>query len=188
MNLSLSVVLQRVHAAESLSPAALDTIKVLALGAQAHRPRQYPAADAAGTPDVCAWPDGLPPVHVYLGDERAAHAGTASEEGKTAVDMGCVNPAGLQPVFAGHQPWWAQNILFVFMFVFVFAGVTQLLALQYRYGMKGLASGILFFPLVAISFSARYCPPGTARFMPRHFFYIAYAGHLLILLILMYIW
>jgi hypothetical protein len=31
-------------------------------------------------------------------------------------------------VFAGHQPWWALNILFVF------AGVTQLLALKYRFG------------------------------------------------------
>ena len=66
-------------------------------GRHAHRPRQYPAADSAGTPDVCAWPDGLPPVHAYLGDERAAHAGTASEEGKPAVDVGDVHPAGLQP-------------------------------------------------------------------------------------------
>lgn len=68
-------------------------------GCHAHRPRQYPAADDTGTPDVCAWPDGLPPVHAYLGDERAVHTRTASEEGKPAVDMGSVHPAGLQPGF-----------------------------------------------------------------------------------------
>lgn len=164
-----------------------------------------------------------------------------------------------QPVFslafAHHQPWWALNILFVF------AGVTQLLALQYRYGKKGLMAGILLlavlvwplapasyglagvalaagmviatggqkpgvqltgiivsglslcclngvshllslpadtllfatlptlvFPLMALSLSIQLCPEGCPRFMPRHFFYIAYAGHLLVLLILMQFW
>lgn len=68
-------------------------------GAHRHvsRPHQYPAADAARTADVCAWPDGLPPVYAYLGDERAAHAGTSSDEGKPAVDMGSHHPAGVQP-------------------------------------------------------------------------------------------
>ncbi|HEM7419280.1 TPA: conjugal transfer protein TraX [Citrobacter youngae] len=164
-----------------------------------------------------------------------------------------------QPVFslafAYHHPWWALNILFVF------AGVTQLLALQYRFGKKGLMAGVLLlvvlvwplspasyglagmvlatgmviatggqtsavqrtgvivsglslcclngvshvlslpadtllfailptlvFPIMAIYLSIQLCPEGCPRFMPRHFFYIAYAGHLLVLLILMQLW
>ena len=155
-----------------------------------------------------------------------------------------------QPVFslafAHHHPWWALNILFVF------AGVTQLLALQYRFGKKGLMAGVLLlvvlvwplspasyglagmvlatgmviatggqtsavqrtgvivsglslcclngvshlfatlptlvFPIMAIYLSIQLCPEGCPRFMPRHFFYIAYAGHLLVLLILMQLW
>ena len=164
-----------------------------------------------------------------------------------------------QPVFslafAHHHPWWALNILFVF------AGGTQLLALQYRFGKKGLMAGVLLlvvlvwplspasyglagmvlatgmviapggqpaavqrtgvivsglalcclngvshllslpadtllfatlptlvFPIMAIYLSIQLCPEGCPRFMPRHFFYIAYAGHLLVLLILMQLW
>jgi hypothetical protein len=45
-------------------------------------------------------------------------------------------------VFAGHQPWWALNILFVF------AGVTQLLALQYRFGRKGSLAGALLLAIM----------------------------------------
>ena len=51
-----------------------------------------------------------------------------------------------QPVlslaFSHHQPWWALNILFVF------AGVTQLLALQYRHGRKGMLAGYLLLALM----------------------------------------
>lgn len=51
-----------------------------------------------------------------------------------------------QPVFSlafqNQQPWWALNILFVF------AGVTQLLALQYRHGRKGMLAGYLLLALM----------------------------------------
>ncbi|EPY9616915.1 conjugal transfer protein TraX, partial [Enterobacter cloacae subsp. cloacae] len=154
-----------------------------------------------------------------------------------------------QPVFSlafqNQQPWWALNILFVF------AGVTQLLALQYRHGRKGMLAGYLLlalmiwplqpasyglagitlaismatvsgsdtpgvqrlaaitavlsliclnglshlldmpaetlllatlptlaFPLAVVSFCRQICPEGRRRFMPRNFFYYAYAGHL----------
>ncbi|UOY68652.1 TraX family protein [Enterobacter kobei] len=164
-----------------------------------------------------------------------------------------------QPVFSlaflDHQPWWAMNILFVF------AGVTQLLALRYRYGQKGnLVGGLLLalmifplqpasyglagvilavslatvtgssapemkrraafvavlsllclngithllsmpaetlllatlptlvFPLIAMFLCTDLCPAGRQRFMPRHFFYMAYTGHLLVLLILEKLW
>ncbi|HDR2863873.1 TPA: conjugal transfer protein TraX [Enterobacter asburiae] len=254
MNLSLPVVLQRVHAAESLSPAALDMIKVLALCAMLidhvntllltpPEPLMYALGRMAFPLFTLIWA-----MNVQRTPERLQKR--ANRLWLWAVFT--------QPVFslafAGHQPWWALNILFVF------AGVTQLLALQYRYGMKGLAAGVLLlggmvwplqpasyglaglllagglvmvtgktpgvqrtgivlsvlslcclngvshllslpadtllfatlptllFPLVAVSLSTRFSPPGTARFMPRHFFYIAYAGHLLILLVLMHVW
>lgn len=147
--------------------------------------------------------------------------------------------------FWHHQPWWALNILFVF------AGVTQLIALQYQHGLKGMFVGYLLlaimiwplqpasyglagitlaismatvsgnekpevqrlaaitavlsliclnglshlldmpaetlllatlptlaFPLAVVSFRRKICPEGRKRFMPRNFFYYAYAGHL----------
>lgn len=151
-----------------------------------------------------------------------------------------------QPVFAyafaGHYPWYALNILFVF------AGVTQMLALSHRYGPAGLCAGmipllLLVWPLTPASYGvtglilvtalaltqlelpaalrilaiiastgALLCLNGVnhlhtqpaaallfailptvilplmavytvrtlngSRFMPRHFFYYAYAGHL----------
>lgn len=46
----------------------------------------------------------------------------------------------------------------------------------------------LVFPLMALSLSIHLCPEGCPRFMPRHFFYIAYIGHLLVLLLLMHLW
>lgn len=51
-----------------------------------------------------------------------------------------------QPVFSlafrHHEPWYALNILFLF------AGVTQMLALKYRYGEKGVISGVLLLALM----------------------------------------
>ncbi|MCK6880091.1 conjugal transfer protein TraX [Enterobacter bugandensis] len=60
-----------------------------------------------------------------------------------------------QPVFSlaflHHQPRWAMNILFVF------ASVTQLLALQYRFSKKGCLAGglliaVMIFPLQPASY------------------------------------
>ena len=36
----------------------------------------------------------------------------------------------------------------------------------------------LAFPLAVVSFRRKICPEGRKRFMPRNFFYYAYAGHL----------
>lgn len=44
--------------------------------------------------------------------------------------------------FQHQMPWYALNILFVF------AGVTQLLALHHRFGRKGLLAGILLLALL----------------------------------------
>lgn len=88
---------------------------------------------------LAGWPS---PVHAYMGDERTAHPGTTAEESQSVVDLGNHYAAGIQPAFLHHQPWWALNILFVF------AGVTQLLALQYRHGRKGMLAGYLILALM----------------------------------------
>jgi hypothetical protein len=177
-----------------------------------------------------------------MGDERTAYPGTTAEESQSSVDLGSHHAAGVQPGLLASPAWWALNILFVF------AGVTQLIALQYRHGLKGMLvdiapgphdlaiaaasyagrnnaghqygngfwqrkpgvqrlaaitavlsliclnglshpgyarrniitghaaySGI---PLAVVSFCRQICPEGRRRFMPRNFFYYAYAGHL----------
>jgi len=42
----------------------------------------------------------------------------------------------------------------------------------------------LILPLAAISMSNWLFPAGDRRFMPRHFFYMAYAGHLFIIAVI----
>ena len=44
----------------------------------------------------------------------------------------------------------------------------------------------LVFPLVVVSFCREICPEGRQRFMPRNFFYYAYAGHLGIIGLIQY--
>lgn len=62
-----------------------------------YRPHQYGVSVASLAGDVCAWQDGLPPVHAYMGDERTAHTGTTSEESQSSVDLGSHHAAGVQP-------------------------------------------------------------------------------------------
>lgn len=57
--------------------------------------------------------------------------------------------------FRGHDPWYALNILFVF------AGVTQLLAWHHRYRLAGMTGGILLLALMTWPLSvASYGVPG----------------------------
>ena len=62
-----------------------------------YRPHQYGVSVASLAGDVCAWPDGLPPVHAYMGDERTAQPGTTAEESQSSVDLGSHHAAGVQP-------------------------------------------------------------------------------------------
>lgn len=59
----------------------------------ARRSHQYAVHKPAQSPDVCAWPDGLPPVHAYLGDERARQSRTLAASRKSPVDVGADNTA-----------------------------------------------------------------------------------------------
>ncbi len=74
-----------------------------------YRPHQYGVSVASLAGDVCAWPDGLPPVHAYMGDERTAHPGTTAEESQSPVDLGSHHAAGVQPgllpspALVGHE-------------------------------------------------------------------------------------
>ncbi len=60
-------------------------------------PPQYGVSVASPADDVCAWPDGLPPVHAYMGDECTAHPGTTAEESQSSVDLGSHHAAVVQP-------------------------------------------------------------------------------------------
>ena len=59
-----------------------------------------------------------------------------------------------QPVFsfafAGHDPWYALNILFVF------AGATQLLAWYHCFRMRGLAAGLVLLGLSCLMQTLRW--------------------------------
>ncbi|GEM_PF-3367235 len=67
----------------------------------AGRPRKHIVHHPTRSFDVCAWPDGLPPVHAYMGDERAWKSRTSAAPRKTDLDMGDSDPAG---VHAGVPP------------------------------------------------------------------------------------
>ncbi|QLA70591.1 conjugal transfer protein TraX (plasmid) [Enterobacter pasteurii] len=254
MNHSVPDVLPHIRNASQFSPAALDMVKLLALLAMIidhintvflspALPVMYALGRMAFPLFTLIWA-----MNVQRTPERLQKR--ASRLWIWAVIT--------QPVFSlafwHHQPWWALNILFVF------AGVTQLLALQYRHGRKGMLAGYLLlalmiwplqpasyglagillaismatvsgsdtpevqrlaaiaavlsliclnglshilnlpaetlllatlptlvFPLVAVSFCRKICPEGHKRFMPRNFFYIAYAGHLGILALIKYV-
>ncbi|MDZ7320103.1 TraX family protein [Kosakonia sacchari] len=71
--------------------------------------------------------------------------------------------------FRGYDSWYALNILFVF------AGVTQLLAWHHWYRQAILPKVRL--PALAVSTAASPAVGTENRFMPGRFFYVAYAGH-----------
>ncbi|WP_369064297.1 TraX family protein [Enterobacter sp. MALB-1] len=254
MNLSVPDALHNIQKASRLSPAALDMVKLLALLAM--------LIDHINT--VFLTP--AQPVMYALGRMAfplftliwAMNVQRTPERLQVRANRLWIWAVVTQPVFSlafsSHQPWWALNILFVF------AGVTQLLALQYRHGRRGMTAGYLLlafmiwplepasyglagiilaismasvtggstpevkrlaafaavlsllclngvshllslpaetlllatlptlvFPLMVVSFSSQFCPEDRQRFMPRHFFYVAYMGHLLVLLILQHV-
>lgn len=245
MNRSVPDVLPTIRNASQLSPAALDMVKLLALLAM--------ILDHTNTVFLSpAWP-----VMYALGRMAfplftliwAMNVQRTPERLQKRASRLWIWAVITQPMFSQafchHQPWWALNILFVF------AGVTQLLALQYRHGRKGMLAGYLLlalmiwplqpasyglagitlaismatfsgsdtpgvqrlaaitavlsliclnglshlldmpaetlllatlptlaFPLAVVSFCRQISPEGRRRFMPRNFFYYAYAGHL----------
>ncbi|MFP2565326.1 TraX family protein [Enterobacter ludwigii] len=151
MNLSIPDVLHNLRKTGNLSPAALDMIKLVALLAM--------LIDHINT--VFLTP--AQPVMYALGRMAfplftliwAMNVRRSPERLQLRANRMWIWATITQPVFSlafqHHQPWWAMNILFVF------AGVTQLLALQHRYGKKGFFAGglllaLMIFPLQPASY------------------------------------
>ena len=132
MNRSVPDVLPAIRNASQLSPAALDMVKLLALLAM--------IIDHTNTVFLSpAWP-------VMYALIWAMNVQRTPERLQKRASRLWIWAVITQPVFSlafsHHQPWWALNILFVF------AGVTQLHALQYRHGRKGMLAGYLLLALM----------------------------------------
>lgn len=142
MNHSVPDVLPGIRNASQLSPAALDMVKLLALLAM--------IIDHTNT----VFLSPALPVMYALGRMAfplftliwAMNVQRTPERLQKRANRLWIWAVITQPVFSlafwHHQPWWALNILFVF------AGVTQLLALQYRHGRKGMLAGYLLLVLM----------------------------------------
>ena len=137
MNHSVPDVLPSIRDASQLSPAALDMVKLLALLAMIidhintvflspALPVMYALGRMAFPLFTLIWAMNVQRIPERL-QKRASRL--------------WIWAVITQPVFSlafwHHQPWWALNILFVF------AGVTQLIALQYQHGLKGMFVGYL---------------------------------------------
>ncbi|WP_194208693.1 TraX family protein [Superficieibacter sp. 1612_C1] len=149
---ALPVILpERNRLTPALSPGALDVIKVTALLAMLADhintvflhppvPELYMAGRMAFPLFVLVWA-----VNVNRTPERLQHRATRL----------WIWAAVTQPVFAlafrQHHPWWALNILFVF------AGVTQLLALKHHAGIRGTIAGVMLL-------AAMVCPLRPASY------------------------
>ncbi|EHP6402982.1 conjugal transfer protein TraX [Escherichia coli] len=235
---------------ESMSPGAIDMVKVFALTAMFldHINSLFLNPPL---PELYALGRMVFPVFVIIWARNLSHNQTLLQTRATRMWMwALIAQPAFWLAFRHQQPWYALNILFVF------AGVTQLVALSHRYGVAGALGGslllsILAFPLhqasygvtglvlstavvavfspviqvarfrgifMIIAAGALFClngithlterplatmtiailptmmlpvmglwlavrlkPVGSPRFMPRRVFYLAYAGHLLLL-------
>lgn len=238
-----------------LSPAALDRVKVLALLAMLtdhintlfiipHSPLMYALGRMAFPLFTLIWA-----MNVHGNPGRLQH------RANRLWIWALITQPAFMLAFRHQLPVYALNILFVF------AGVTQLLALHHRYGTNGLMAGALsvaalvipltpgsfglagivlacslaivyspalslwrgyaalaalaalvclngishltsvpaetllfatlptlVLPLLAVRLAHQYTREDGQRFMPRHFFYFAYAGHLLLAGLLLSVW
>ena len=54
-------------------------------------PLQHVVSDSSGSPPVYGWPYGLPPVHVYMGDQCSQRPRATADTGESSVGMGADN-------------------------------------------------------------------------------------------------
>ncbi|WP_373964401.1 TraX family protein [Kosakonia sacchari] len=144
-----------IHRWLAISPGAADRLKLTALAAMLAdhintllltpaRPELYALGRMAFPLFVLIWAR-----NVLLQPERLQLR--ANRMWRWAV---LTQPA-FSLAFRGHDPWYALNILFVF------AGVTQLLAWHHRHRLAGMAGGVLLLALMAWPLSvASYGVPG----------------------------
>ena len=81
-------------------------------GASVHagRSHQHIVSGETGTPAVCAWPDGLPPLHAYLGDERIQQSRSSAATRKPPLGLGVSDSAGIHTgVSSSHSLVCAEH-------------------------------------------------------------------------------
>ena len=133
---------ERIRAGLDLSPAAADWLKVVALLAM--------LVDHTNTlllphlqPELYALGRTAFPLFVLIWAHNVLHN---PHRLQTRANRMWLWAIGTQPVFsfafAGHDPWYALNILFVF------AVATQLLAWYHRFRIRGLAAGLVLSGLM----------------------------------------
>ncbi len=235
---------------ETMSPGAIDLVKVFALTAMFLDHLNILFLDPPSA-ELYALGRMVFPVFVIIWARNLSHSPASLQTRATRMWMwALIAQPAFWLAFRHQQPWYALNILFVF------AGVTQLVALGHRYGVTGTLTGILLLlilafplhpasygvtglvfssavvavfspfaqaatfrkivmiiaagalfclngithliarpldtlviavlpglvlPVMAVWLAVRLKPTGSSRFMPRRFFYHAYAGHLLLL-------
>ncbi|NUL39712.1 TraX family protein [Kosakonia sacchari] len=155
LSVTMNGLTSRIHHWLAISPGAADRLKLTALAAMLAdhintllltpaRPELYALGRMAFPLFVLIWAR-----NVMLRPERLQLR--ASRMWLWAV----VTQPAFSLAFRGHDPWYALNILFVF------AGVTQLLAWHHRYRLAGMAGGVLLLVLMAWPLSvASYGVPG----------------------------
>lgn len=232
---------------DSLNPAALDAVKIVALLSMLvdhtntlflakPEPLLYALGRMAFPLFTFIWA-----MNVFNNPARL------QQRANRLWGWACLTQPAFTLAFHHQMPWYALNILFVF------ASVTQLFALHYRLGSRGIFFGgiilavlvipltpgsyglpglllaaslvlmfspaaagwrragavaailalfclngitylmsspvetllfatvpTLVFPAVVVMLARDHVPDNIQRFMPRHFFYFAYAGHLLL--------
>ncbi|WP_413796437.1 TraX family protein [Kosakonia cowanii] len=142
LSAKLQALPEQVRAGLNVSPAAADWLKVLALLAM--------LVDHMNTlllphlqPELYALGRMAFPLFVLIWARNVLHN---PHRLQTRANRMWLWAIVTQPVFsfafAGHEPWYALNILFVF------AGATQLLAWTHRFRVRGLAAGLVLLGLM----------------------------------------
>lgn len=74
-------------------------------GASVHagRSHQHIVSGETRTPAVCAWQDGLPPLHAYLGDERIQQSRSSAATRKPSVGLGVSDSVTNIPVLGDAE-------------------------------------------------------------------------------------
>lgn len=155
LSVTMNGITSRIHHWLAISPGAADRLKLTALAAMLAdhintllltpaRPELYALGRMAFPLFVLIWAR-----NVLLRAERLQLR--ANRMWLWAV----VTQPAFSLAFRGHDPWYALNILFVF------AGVTQLLAWHHRFRLAGTLAGVVLLALMAWPLSvASYGVPG----------------------------
>ena len=119
---------------ETMSPGAIDLVKVFALTAMFLDHLNILFLDPPSA-ELYALGRMVFPVFAIIWARNLSHSPASLQTRATRMWMWALRH---------QQPWYALNILFVF------AGVTQVVALGHRYGVTGTLAGILLLLILAV--------------------------------------